>query len=295
MNKIIMHINYGEVAQNSYGSRMIDDICAVAANIGFDGIEFRGSLPKELASLSFREYAEQIAKEKKKYGLSRIMFGIGVAGCTGVTAEERKKVISGAVEQAYIASELCGTTLCNVWTSNFKSTIPTAAAQSYEFHGSAAATPEAWEEYVYTFKCIGNELEKLGVRLALETHMNRIHDVPAACKKFVDLIDSPMIGLNMDYGNTVYFPERPSVEQTIDLYGDKLFYVHLKNSVSVPGTQMRMPTSLSGGEINHREYFKKLCDVGFEGPIGIEAPRPGDRILYAKEDFEYFKSITTSL
>ena len=69
MNKAIMHINYGELTYSSYGKKTIDDICKQAAEIGFDGIEFRGLPPKQLSSLSFKEYATQIADAKKKYGL----------------------------------------------------------------------------------------------------------------------------------------------------------------------------------------------------------------------------------
>ena len=36
MNKTIMHINYMEQTYNSYGKRTIDDICAMAAEIGFE-------------------------------------------------------------------------------------------------------------------------------------------------------------------------------------------------------------------------------------------------------------------
>ena len=48
MNPIIMHINYGEMTWDSYGKRSVDDICKIAAELGFDGIEFRGVVPKDI-------------------------------------------------------------------------------------------------------------------------------------------------------------------------------------------------------------------------------------------------------
>ena len=86
MNPVIMHINYGEMTYDSYGKRTVDQICKLAADLGFDGIEFRGKPPKELAHLSFLEYAQQIAEGKKKYGLNTIMFGIGLGQCTNPDA-----------------------------------------------------------------------------------------------------------------------------------------------------------------------------------------------------------------
>ncbi len=294
MNKIIMHINYGEVTYNSFGKKTIDDICKHAAELGFDGIEFRGELPRNLSSLSFKEYAAQIGEGKKKYGLSEILFGIELGKCTSADKEERTKDIDEAFEKARIANELCGTTICNTFAATVKSSISTAPTTSYEFHGSAAATRNDWELTVDSFQQLGRRLEKIGVKFAFETHMNYIHDLPASSKKLVDLIDSPVIGINMDYGNTAYFPVHPTVEETIELYGNKLFYTHLKNGCTVPGSTFRMATGLGDGDINHRAYYAKLCEVGFDGLIGIEAPRGGDRSWFAKQDVDYFKSVMAS-
>ena len=294
MNKVIMHINYCEAASSSFGKLTIDAICKIAADIGYDGIQFRGKAPKEMASLSFREYAEQIGQAKKKYGLSEILFGINIADCTSEDPEARENGIRKAAEEAKIANDLCGTTVCNTFGPRLFSPIPTAPG-SGEFHGSAAATQRDWELTADAFARLGQELEKIGVKFAFETHPKYLNDTPEATRKLVDLIDSPAVGINMDYGNTVYFPVRPSVEEAIDLYGDKLFYIHLKNSSPLPGGKARIPTGLGDGEINHRAYLEKLRDVGFGGPICIEAPRGGDRLWYAKCDYAYYKAIAGSL
>lgn len=293
MNPAIMHINYGEMTYDSYGKRTIDDICRIAATLGFDGIEFRGTPPKELSYLSFKEYAQQVAEGKKKYGLSTIMFSIGLRSCTDPDVAVRDANIAEAVEKAQIVNDLCDTTICNCFASNIRSAIKTAPPAAYEFHGSAAATAEDWDLTVDSFKKFAAKVEPLGMKFGFETHMNYIHDLPAPAKKLVDLIDSPAIGINMDYGNTVYFPVRPTVTETIDIYGDKLFYTHLKNSSPVAGG--RMATALGDGEINHRVYLEKLMEVGFTGPIGIEAPRGGDRIWFAQNDLAYFKAVMASL
>ena len=295
MNKTIMHINYGEVRGSSFGANTVDSICAMAADIGFDGIEFRIDPPIELNTLSFREYATQIAAAKDKYGLSEILFGIGVRDCANSDAAVRAKAIAQTLERVKIANDICGSTLFNTFGSDIQPLVSTAPAGAYEFCGSAAATPEHWELTADTFRQIGKELDVLGVKFAFETHMIFLHDTPAMAKKLVDLIDSPAIGINMDYGNTVYFPEYPSVEDAIALYGDKLFYTHLKNSASVPGGHGRIPTALSDGEINHRLYLAKLKEVGFCGPIGIEAPRPGDRAAYARQDFAYYRAVAAEV
>jgi len=65
MNPVLMHINYGEMGFNSFGTRSVDDICRMAAEIGFDGVEFRSDPPKEMKDMSIEEYYAQIAAGKK--------------------------------------------------------------------------------------------------------------------------------------------------------------------------------------------------------------------------------------
>jgi len=290
-----MHINYAELKGNSFGKNTVDSICRMAAETGFDGVEFRGKIPVELEGLSFREYAELIAEGKKKYGLSDIIFGIAVSDCASEDKELREKSISDAIEKAKLAREICGTAICNTQAKWTCSAISTAPASAYEFHGSAAATDEEWKLTADAYCRIADELKKIKVRFAFETHMKHIHDLPEASRKLVDLIGNPMVGINLDYGNIFAFPNRPTVEESIDICGDKLFYVHLKNAFYIPGTTNYIATSLGDGAINHFTYLQKLREVGFTGPICIEAPRSGDRIWFAKQDMEYYKWLEASI
>jgi len=292
-NPVIMHVNFAEYPrEGSLGGKSVDDVCRIAAELGYDGIEFRSYVPTDMKDVTVEEHYARIGAAKKKYGLSHILFGISVDNCMPDEKAVSAEAAEAAASTAKLANDLCGTTLCNTQAAPVRCTIPTAPAGAHEFHGSAAATQEMWDLTVDTYREIGKGLETIGVKFAFETHMRYIHDLPAASRKLVDLIDSPMIGINMDYGNTVYFPVKPSVTETIDIYGDKLFYAHLKNSVNM-GT--RKGCALSDGEINHREYLKKLCDVGFAGPIAIEAPRPGDRVWFAQQDLAYYKAVVASL
>ena len=291
MNPVIMHVNYGETSFNSYGSNTVDDICRMAAELGFDGIEFRGNPPKNLAEVSFEDYVNQIKAGKEKYGLPTMMFSIGIPGVYAEDKAERAASVQRALDKARYVQDACGTTLCNTSSATIRN--PDAPKTAVEQHGSAAATQDHWDMTVEAYQELAKGLEALGMKFAFETHMNYIHDLPEPSKKLVDLIDSPNVGINMDFGNTVYFPEYPTVEETIDIYGDKLFYTHLKNSVAVNGTNMA--TALSEGRINHRIYLKKLQSVGFTGPIGIEAPRPGDRYWFAQQDMAYYKALCASI
>ncbi len=293
MNPTIMHVNYGETSFNSYGGNSIDSICRMAADIGFDGIEFRGNPPKDLEGMTFGEYVNQIAAAQKKYSLPNIQFSINIENIYSDDKELRAAGVQKALEKAQLVHDMCGTVLCNTAAATIRSTDPSVSNRDFARHGSAVATQEQWDMTVEAYRQLAKGLEAMGMKFAFETHMNYIHDLPAPSKKLVDLIDSPSVGINMDYGNTVYFAGCPTVEEAIDIYGDKLFYTHLKNSVPAAGD--RTPTALSEGAINHRVYLQKLQSVGFAGPIGIEAPRPGDRFWFAKQDFAYYQAVLASL
>lgn len=291
-NPIIMHINFCEVSFATFG-KTVDDVCRKAKEWGYDGVEFRANVPNDLI-LSVEEYVDQIAAAKKKHGIKEILFGIDVNGVANEDPAVRAKAVEDAIKFFKLANKKCGTTVCNTFGDNVVSRDGRAPASNYNYHGSTVATEQQWDWTVEGFKKIGAELEKLGMKAGFETHMNYIHDTPQASKKLVDLIDSPAIGLNMDYGNMVYFVNVPDPVETVKLFGDKIVHMHLKNSIYI-GDEKRMPTALGEGEINHRLYMKALKEIGYEGPIGIEAPRGGDREWYAKKDLEYFKDVAKDI
>lgn len=292
MNPFIMHVNFGEIGKKfaTYGRNNVDSICKMASEIGYDGIEFRSAVPEDV-DLSFEDYIEEIAKGKKKYGLSQIIFGVAVKEAFNPDKDERKKSIERAGEVAKIVNDKCGTTLCNTFSQMINSPIPGAPSNEFQFHGSAAATEENVKLIVDSYQKLVKIIEPLGIKFAFETHHKYPHDLPKPTRALVDKIGSPNIGINMDFGNMVFFPTFPDLEETIDLYSDKLFYVHLKNSVKLAGITNNYSVALSEGMINHEIYFNKLKSIGYNGPLTIEATRQGDRKWYAKQDFDYAKAL----
>jgi len=284
MNPVIMHINYCEQGQS------IEEICQKAASWGFDGIEFR-SLPTGITFASIDEYLEAILHNATRFGLKRIHFGYTAEGICSEDNKTHEAAVADAIAFFTLVHNKLGVTLCNVFTDiimNPDKNIP--YGPDYSLHGSSVATEAQWKAAVAGYKKIGAAVSALGMRLAFETHMSYIHDTPQAAFKLVSLIDSPAIGINMDYGNTVYFKNHLELEETIALYGEKLFDIHLKNSMELLSSE-RVPTALGEGDINHRQYLRLLKKTGYSGPITLEAPRSGDREPYARQDIAYYKML----
>src|SRR5699024_3426317 len=130
-------------------------------------------------------------------------------------AEKREAEIAEVTKFFRLASERLNLTVCNTFTGSLMSSDKNIPYSEYDQHGSAVATPEQWQWAVDGFKTLGELAKELGFRFAFETHMCYLHDLPSVTKKFVDKINKPAVGVNLDYGNAVYFEDIPSIKETI--------------------------------------------------------------------------------
>lgn len=283
---IIMHVNYCEQGQ------MIAEMCQKAVDWGFDGIEFRRK--RNGVNEEPEVYLDEIAAGASRSGLKTVIFGSPGPNLTTSDEKVREAEIDNAAHFFRLAAERFQLTVCNTFAGSLLNADPNVVASDYDKHGSFAATEEQWRYAADGFKALGHLAAELGFQLAFECHMNYIHDLPAAARKLVDAVDHPAVGANLDYGNAVYFQKVPDLKESIRLLGDRLYYVHLKNSVGIGGGK-RLPTGLADGEINHRAYLKLLKEAGYAGPICIEAPRAGDREWYAQADLAYVKALLKDL
>jgi sugar phosphate isomerase/epimerase len=283
---VIMHVNYCEQGQT------LAEMCLKAVDWGFDGIEFR----RRRAGVEESEetYLDQIAEAVSRSGLRQVLFGLPGVNLMSADAGIRAKEIESAIRFYTLALQRVKLTVCNTFAGSLPNPDKSVPGSDYSRHGSFVATEDQWCWAIDGFQELGRFAAEKGFRLAFETHMIYLHDRPLVSKRLVDRIGSPAVGVNLDYGNAVYFPENPSLETTIRGLGSSLFYIHLKNSIGLPGGH-RVPTALSEGEINHRVYLRLLKDCAPAVPICIEAPRAGDRETFARQDLAYLKSLLEEL
>jgi sugar phosphate isomerase/epimerase len=281
---IIMHVNYCEQGQT------IEEICEKAVKWGFDGVEFRRMRKNE----ETEQYLDRLKNAVEKSGLWNVIFGGPGFDVLNEDENIRKKALDEAVEFYTMASERFKLTVCNILTSTLVNSDKSVKRRDYAKHGSFVAKEEHYKMTVEAFDVLGALARKLDFKLAFETHMNFLHDLPEATKKLVEMIGSPNVGVNLDYGNAVFFDNIPSLEETILSLKDMIYYVHMKNYLrTVDGTLTA--AGLGDGVINHREYVKLLKRIDYKGPICIEAPRQGDREWYARQDIKYIKALLEDL
>lgn len=290
---LIMHVNYCEQGQT------LEEMCKKAVDWGFDGIEFRRQRYDQNWKLIQEDpkiYLDTIVAGAKKAGLKHVLFGgPGVDLMAGDPAK-REKEIENAINFFRLAAKRVKLTVCNTMTGELKNpdkNIP-YTYNTYNKHGSFVATQTQWQAAVDGFKKLGKMAEELGFKFAFETHMGYLHDYPLVAKDLVDRIDSPAVGVNLDYGNAFEMPDNPPLADTIKKIANRIYYVHLKNAVSLPNGGY-LATGLADGEINHREYLKLLMEIGYTGPVCVEAPRSGDREWFAQGDAVYIRKLMQEL
>jgi sugar phosphate isomerase/epimerase len=267
-------------------------MCQKAVLWGYDGIEFR-RFRKGVDEIAV-DYLDSILSAQRKHGLKYVFFGGPGPDLMTDNVEKRDADLADCERFYRMAADRFPLTVCNIFAGSLRNSDSTIPHSEYHRHGSAVATEQHWQQATVGFQRLGDLAATLNFRFAFETHMVYLHDTPQATRRLVDMIDRTNVGINLDYGNYVYFKGAASISETIKTCGDKLYYIHLKNSVRVPGGS-RMATGLSEGDINQREFLKALKLSGYTGPLCLEAPRSGDREWFAQQDLMYLRSVLNDL
>ncbi|MBU0478615.1 sugar phosphate isomerase/epimerase [bacterium] len=286
-NPIILHVNYVEQGQS------IPEMCKKAVEWGYDGIEFRRKRSK--VDETSEQYLNSIAEAVQKTGLKHVLFGGPGANFMSADDKVREKETEECIIFFKMASERFKLTVCNTMAGP----LSTKAEPSYKYdkQGSAIATPDQWKWAAEGFKTLGDLASELGFRFAFETHMNYIHDIPESAKKLVDMIDRESVGINLDYANIACFPKPVSLSETVNICANRLYYVHLKNIFRLRNTPYNsfIACGLGDGIVNNREFLRILKGKKYQGPVCVEAPRQGDRELFAKQDIAYIRRLLEEL
>jgi len=282
-NPIIMHINYCEQGQE------ITELCRKAAAWGFDGIEFRRRRIGKKESR--KEYLAALEKGVRDAGIEHVLFGYPGPLLLDPDSATREREVEEAVAFYRHVAERFGVKTVNLLTGQLENPDKNIPYSDYTKHGSFIATEKHWDWQVAGCRALADGLEDLDILFGFETHMVYMHDTVEATMELVENVDRPAIGVNLDYGNIVCLPDPPSLEQALATVKRSLHYVHLKNSTAQPGTPGRLATALGEGDINNRHFLRLLEEIGYEGPICLEAPRAGDREWYAQQDLAYIRKV----
>jgi sugar phosphate isomerase/epimerase len=281
MPDIIMHVNYFEAG---YPLATLFD---KAKFYGYQGVELRGFR----ADTTTPDYLKEVKAEWDRTGLPHVILACP-AELNNPSTEARAASVDKCCDLLRQAAGI-GVKLFNCFTGSLLA--EGAAYTDFDKNGSAAATEDTWQWAVEAYQQIGSVAGEVGLKMGFETHNCYLHDLAAPARQLVDLIDRPAVGLNLDMGNIVINPKGEPMEEVIRILSDKIHYVHLKNLYRPALVGGWIVCGLADGVIDNRTQLRLLREVGYAGPLCLEAPRQGDRDFFARSDIEYIRWVLNGL
>ena len=162
--------------------------------------------------------------------------------------------------------------------------------EDFSNNGSALATDAHYERAAAALRGLGDAAGKCDLRLALEIHMNTIHDTIASMRRLLDRTASDCLVATPDPGN-MYATNAPDCEPgALDLLKEKIGYFHFKNCRKTDATYDYSVT-LEEGDIDMLPYLHKLDQFGYNGPVCIEHVGTGDPRDFAQRDLAFFQEL----
>lgn len=128
-------------------------------------------------------------------------------------------------------------------------------------------------------------------KLAIHNHgpEDQVYPTPAVAYAAIKDLD-PRIGLCIDVGHTVRGGE--DAVTAIRNYGSRVYDVHLKDSVAVPGAMRDIPIEVGAGRLDIRGVLRALLDIRYPGAVTFEYEKvAGNPVTGLAESIGYVRGV----
>jgi sugar phosphate isomerase/epimerase len=136
---------------------------------------------------------------------------------------------------------------------------------------SATATEEHWRCLKIALEQLVPVAEEAGVYLAFETHMRQLTDTLSGAKRLLDMTNSDVVGLTIDFSNMSFAGE--SMTEVISELSGRMYNTHLKNGTIGEDGSWHFK-SLDDGLTNYMTVLSLLRDMKYKGYLTIECLSP---------------------
>ena len=133
------------------------------------------------------------------------------------------------------------------------------------------------ERFKFSLEKILTVAEKYNVNISLETDLS-----PEIFSKFLNEFSTSHLKVNYDIGNSASLGYDPIEE--LEAYGTLISDVHIKDRKLNGG-----PEILGYGDANFEDVFKKLAELGYQGPFIMQAYRDDEGVSVFKSQLNYIK------
>lgn len=132
---------------------------------------------------------------------------------------------------------------------------------------------------------LADEAERLGVRIAVESHMGTLHDTVAGLDRLLGLCSNKSVQVCLDFANLLVCEPGLDLSECIRHFSGHIGYVHIKNNRGV-GAKADWSVPVRMGEIDYRRLLPVL-EQHYDGVLGVEYCGEGDPDWVVADDAKY--------
>jgi sugar phosphate isomerase/epimerase len=132
-------------------------------------------------------------------------------------------------------------------------------------------------------------------KLAIHNHgpEDKVYPTPEVIWHAVKSLDA-RIGLCIDVGHTARFGDDAAT--SIKKYAARLYDVHMKDSIAVPGAMKDVPIEVGAGRLDIRGLLKTLLDIKYQGVVAFEYEKvAGNPVTGLAESVGYVRGVLAAL
>ncbi|MDO8541440.1 MAG: sugar phosphate isomerase/epimerase [Opitutaceae bacterium] len=132
-------------------------------------------------------------------------------------------------------------------------------------------------------------------KLAIHNHgpEDKLYPTPGVAFEAVKSLDA-RVGLCVDVGHSARGGE--DAIAAIRKYAARVYDVHMKDSVAVPGAQRDIPIEVGAGRLDIRGMLKALLDVKYNGVVSFEYEKVfGNPVVGLAESVGYVRGVLAAL
>lgn len=148
-----------------------------------------------------------------------------------------------------------------------------------------------YRDLVGTVREIADDCGRQGLTFAMETGQ----ETAEGMLQFINDVGRNNVKVNFDPANMILYGTGGPME-AMDVLKNHIVHVHVKDGLS-PREQGKLGTEmpLSQGEVDIREYIRKLVEIGYRGPLIIEREAGNDRVGDIQRGKRLLEQILTEL
>ncbi len=250
----------------------LEEIAANARSMGYDGVELRGVKGEHIGP---GETQEELKRIKGLFADNKVEIAciMGYSRFTMLDRKQREEQISYTIKMLELARDV---------------SCPVLRIFGGNMEGEDRAANIA--RVVDCLKTVSAKAEKLGVKMALETHDDwcKGENLVAVLKG----VGSPALGVCWDVGNS-FFSE--PLEKTCDSIKGQIYHVHFKDAAREADGKVksRLPGT---GEVDLKSALRLIKETGYKGYLSFEWEKKWEPGLAEPEiAFPHFVAFTKKL